>query len=367
MKKIFILLLSLPLIFIAVGCKNSGANTATTSTETKTAEKYEAVRLEVGYRQEEVAYYNEKYIPKNLYVELVYSNGIKVDVTSACIYTIDTSKVGEVDGYATYEKFSAPIKANVVVPSIIGIQLTKYEDYKIFKKGDIYNPDNVTILALYDNGNSGRITSFDYALFYSDGSAIINGMPFEQSGMYEVVFTLLMGSKRFEASYNIEVEYEPDPNTKVFEIEDNLYDTTTNCNFNEFAFSELFTCDYADIEAKGERNGIRNEIDDSLVYETYLGKPYTSCILIDTPTISTTPDSLKFIVKTDVIIKMVVNANDTFLPYLSLNDMRTEDRKFEGEIGMELTEISVSLTPGTYYLGHGISWLRIYEITIIAA
>ena len=367
MKKIFILLLSLPLIFIAVSCKGSGGKTtsSTTCTTTKTAEKYEAVRIEVSYRQDEIAYYNETYIPKYLMVDLIYSNGIKEDVTSACTYTIDTSNVGEIDGYATYMNFSAPIKVNVVVPSIIGIQLTKTDDYTTFKIGDIYNPDNVTILALYDNGSSGRITSFDYAIFNSDGSNVLNGMPVEESGHYEVLFTLLLGNRRFEASYHVEVEYEPDPNTVELEIKDNLFDTTEDCYFNEFAFAELFATDYVDIEAKGELNGIRSEIDDLRIHESYLGKEYTSCIHIATPSLSTTMDSLKFIVKTDIKLKMVVNSNGE-LPFVSIDEIRSVNKTFEGEFGEELTEISITLEPGTYYLGHGVSWLNIYEISVTA-
>lgn len=364
MKKIMFILSCLMLGFVVLGCQNN--NSKTTTSTTSTTKAVEEVRIEVDYRQEEIAFYNAKYEPRYLYVELIYSNGIKLDVTYECSYTLDTSKVGDVEGYVTYSKFSAPIKAKVIVPTINGIRLMKNDEYREFNIGDTYDTNNIYLIASYSDGSTGRIMSFDYGIFYADGTEIDKSKPFDKSGVYQVVFTLINSGIKYETMYDIYVNPLPEENVVTFEIEDNLLDVNTNCYFQEFMYADIFSSDYVDIAAVGEKNGIRDEIDGEIVCGVYQGREYRLCINLASPSVSSTRDSLRFDVKTDIELEMVVNTQSDDMPYLSKDALRTADVEFTGSIGKELSVIKTTLTTGTYYLGHGLSWLNIYEIKVKA-
>lgn len=366
MKKIINFMLMILMINIFVSCSRTDVANTSTVSNTTTKTEIKEVGIEVGYHQNEVAYYQTPYQPTYLFVLLKLDDGNKVDITTLATYDIDTNLIGEVTGYARYKNYSAPIRVNVEVPKVKSIRITNTDNYKIFNVGDTFDSNNITILAQYTSGFEGRILSFGLDIYNYAGILIDKNKPFETPGDYIVRVSLNYGNEVYRAEYNIIVNNNDESQFEVFTLDDNLLDIHTNYNFNEVLYTDLFYGDFLKVEVIGELNGIKNIINDEYVSAKYDGKEYNICLNITSATISTTKDSVKFTVNTDIKLEMIVNASSENTPYLSLDYLRTKDIIFEGNVGENPTLISVELSPGTYYLGHELNWLNIYEIKAIA-
>ena len=131
----------------------------------------------------------EVFNPEGMVLVATYDNGEEKEVTD---YTYNRNKLtlSDTNVVISYQGFEVQVNIEVVKPSIIGINIKKNPNKVKYIEGEVFNPEGMVLVAVYDNGEEKEVTDYTYnknKLTLSDTSVVISYQEFKAQVNIEVV------------------------------------------------------------------------------------------------------------------------------------------------------------------------------------